>query len=249
MPRSRRWVGLAGTSGRHGEHAFAEYCADDPTRFAAFGVLPLPHVDASLAELERCLDTLGMVGINLGCSIAGRQIDDPALEPIFAELDRRGTTVFFHPIGDLLPGDLGAAYGLDWLVGAPFEDTLTALRLVLSGLSDRYSNAKYVIPHLGGTIPFLFARIHRRSPDLAASLGKLYYDTVSHATPALACTCEAVGPSRLLYGTDYPYGREELFFRCLDYLGDVGLDEDTLAGVRGGTAAELLGIRTAAHPR
>src|SRR5581483_6134765 len=50
-------------------------------RFAAFGCLPLPHVDAALAETAYCLDELGMAGLNLGCSVAGRPLEDPAFEP------------------------------------------------------------------------------------------------------------------------------------------------------------------------
>jgi aminocarboxymuconate-semialdehyde decarboxylase len=61
--------------------------------------MPLPHADAALKELERCLDTLGIRGVTLGCSIAGRQIDDPSFEPFFAELDRRRTVLFLHPVG------------------------------------------------------------------------------------------------------------------------------------------------------
>src|SRR5919206_358565 len=54
-------------------------------RFAAFGCVPLPHVDAALAEAERCLDRLGMLGITIGCSVARRPLDDPAFDPFFAE--------------------------------------------------------------------------------------------------------------------------------------------------------------------
>jgi 6-methylsalicylate decarboxylase len=56
--------------------------------------VPLPHVDAALKELERCLDTLGMLGVTLDCSIPGRQFDDPSFEPFFVELDRRRTVLF-----------------------------------------------------------------------------------------------------------------------------------------------------------
>jgi 6-methylsalicylate decarboxylase len=238
LPDLRR----AKTGARMANDLFAECCAAHDGRFRAFATLPLPHVDESLAEVSRCLDQLGMVGVNLGCSIAGRQVDDPLFEPIFAELDRRGTTVFFHPMGKFIGGDLGADYGLDWLVGATFEDTVTALRLTLSGLTDRYPNVNYVLAHLGGSVPFILARLHRRSPDLVAALGRLYYDTVSNTTSALSCACAAFGATQLLYGTDFPYGDEQLFYRCLDYLSEVGLEVDAVRGIRGNTAARLLGL-------
>ena len=50
-------------------------------RFAAFATAPLPHVDAAIDEVGRALDTLGMLGVNLGTSVAGRPLDNPAFEP------------------------------------------------------------------------------------------------------------------------------------------------------------------------
>ena len=57
---------------------YADVVRRYPGRFAAFGSVPLPHVDAAIAEAERCLDTLGMLGINTGCSVDGRALDDEA---------------------------------------------------------------------------------------------------------------------------------------------------------------------------
>src|SRR5581483_12020677 len=106
--------------------AFAALCRQYPGRFAAFASLPMPHVEAALAEIARCLDTLGMVGVTLGCSVLGRQLDDPAFEPLYAELDRRGSVLFLHPVG-AGAGPGSADYGIRWMVGAPVEDAVAAL--------------------------------------------------------------------------------------------------------------------------
>src|SRR5262249_49492716 len=85
---------------------YADVCRRYPAPFTASGAIPLPHGDAAVAEGERCVGSLGMVGITLGCSIFGRPLDDPAFEPFWAELNRRGTVVFLHPIGmGVLEGD------------------------------------------------------------------------------------------------------------------------------------------------
>ena len=127
-----RWLGLdwdegvevGGPNGPYRQSERMDIYADVarryPERFAAFGCVPLPHVDAALGEVERCLDTLGMVGITTGCSIEGRPLDDPAFEPFWAALDRRGAALFLHPMGVGFGGEL-KPYGLDWLVGALFE--------------------------------------------------------------------------------------------------------------------------------
>src|SRR5581483_6993074 len=188
-----------------------------PGRFAAFGSVPLPHVDAALAEAERCLDTLGMLGINTGCSVAGRALDDPAFDPFWAELDRRGCVLFLHPMG--VGGPCQDKYNLPFMVGAPFEDTVAAVRLVLGGVTTRYPNIRVSVPHLGGTLPFLMARIDGapnrggagRSPDaqidgaITPHLRRMWYDTVNHDPQALRCAIAAFGPDRLLLGSDFPY--------------------------------------------
>jgi hypothetical protein len=80
----------ATSAAKLGNDLFAEVCTRHGGHFAAFAALPLPHIDAALFELTRALDDLGMLGVNLGCSVAGRPLDDTAFAPVFAELDRRG---------------------------------------------------------------------------------------------------------------------------------------------------------------
>lgn len=63
-------------------------------------MLPLPHVDAALAELDRVFDAPGVVGVGLTTSVAGRALTDPAFAPVWQELDRRGTVIYLHPDGD-----------------------------------------------------------------------------------------------------------------------------------------------------
>lgn len=191
-----------------------------------------------------CMPTAAIpsvVGFTIGCSVAGRQLDDPVLEPVLAELDQRGSTVFLHPVGqDDTPWLAG--HNLTWLVGAPFEDTAAALRLVLSGVPARYPNLRFIVPHLGGTIPFLLARVTRKGADeIITGLRGMNYDTVSGSAEALTCARHAFGVGRLLFGTDYPYCDEPKFRHHLSYLSDTGLDTAELAQITGGTTAALLG--------
>src|SRR5215207_1945892 len=143
---------------RLGNDIYADACRGYDGRFAAFGTVPLPHTYAAIAEASRCLDELGFKGITVGCSVAGQQLDEEAFEPFFAELDRRGAVLFLHPQG--VGGGPGSQdFGLNWMVGAPFEDTIVALRLVFSGLTSRFPNMRVIVPHLGGTLPFLMQRL------------------------------------------------------------------------------------------
>jgi aminocarboxymuconate-semialdehyde decarboxylase len=235
---------------------YADVCRRYPTRFAAFGAVPLPHVDVALAEVARCLDTLRFVGITTGCSIAGRPLDAPEFEPFWAELDRRGCVLFLHPMGVGFGGEL-EAYGLDWMVGAPFEDTVAALRLVLSGITTRYPRIRVIVPHLGGTLPFLMGRIGRHTAaerqragqpavqfegTLRDNLRRLWYDTVNHEPTALQCACAVFGTDRLLVGTDFPYAVGDRFRHCTRYIAEAGLPPAETEAILGGTAQALLGL-------
>ena len=52
------------SAARLGNDLYAEVCAQHGGHFAAIAALPLPHVDAALAEMTRALDDLGMVGVS-----------------------------------------------------------------------------------------------------------------------------------------------------------------------------------------
>jgi aminocarboxymuconate-semialdehyde decarboxylase len=241
---------------------YAELCAQYPARFAGFGTVPLPHVEAALAETARCLDEFGMLGITLGCSVAGRQLDDPAFAPFWAELDRRGTVVFLHPQGVGCGPDT-RDFGMAWLVGAPVEDTAAALRLIMAGMLDRYPGVKVIVPHLGGVLPFLAQRIadltahsvaRQRAQDQAPAIQgpprayfrRLWYDTVSSHPAALRCACETFGADRLLLGTDFPYLAGPQWAPLVRYVEEAGFSAEDTAAILGGNAEALLGLGAAA---
>jgi aminocarboxymuconate-semialdehyde decarboxylase len=233
---------------------YAAVCRAHGDRFSAFAALPLPHVDAALAETARALDTLGMVGVTLGCSVAGRPLDDPAFTPLFAELDRRATLLFLHPVG-ACPDPLMADFGLAWMLGATVEDSVAALRLVFSGLTSRYPRLQIIVPHLGGTLPFLLRRLddsvdgHRPGAPARAfeglpssALRRLWYDTANGHPAALRCACESFGADRLMLGTDYPYRRGANLEHAVGYVDASDLATQDAEAIRGGNAAALLGL-------
>ena len=75
----------------------AQLVQSRPDRFGSFASLPLPDVDGALEELSYALDVLKLDGVLLFSNVQGMYLGDSRLEPVFAELDRRGATVFVHP--------------------------------------------------------------------------------------------------------------------------------------------------------
>jgi predicted TIM-barrel fold metal-dependent hydrolase len=75
----------------------AEAVRDEPGRFGLFASLPLPNIDAALAEIAYSLDELQADAVVLMSNYHGTYLGDPALEPVFKELARRRAVVFVHP--------------------------------------------------------------------------------------------------------------------------------------------------------
>ena len=235
------------SAARLGNDLYAEVCAQHGGHFAAIAALPLPHVDAALAEMTRALDDLGMVGVSLGCSIVGRPLDEAAFEPLFAELDRRGAVLFLHPVGRGC-GSLLEGFDLNFPLGAPFEDTVAALRLILAGIVDRYPRLRIIVPHLGGTLPFLLERLdgslaERTQYKPSEYLKRLCYDTVNGSRAALRCARDAFGADRLLLGTDFPHLAGPRFEQCVSYIEQSELASEEKSAVLDRNAQSLLGLR------
>lgn len=187
--------------------------ARDP-RFSGLATLPLPDVDAALAELAYALDELRLDGVMLLSNVAGAYLGDPALEPLLAELDRRGAYVFVHP--GFPPYALPLAHPV-WLYEFPFDTVRALANLVYTGGLERHRRIRFQIAHLGGAAPMLAHRIASladREPELAREspagaveyLRRLYYDTgLADNAPALAATRALTSLDHIVFGSDWPY--------------------------------------------
>jgi aminocarboxymuconate-semialdehyde decarboxylase len=218
---------------------YAQLVTDHPLRFEAFGSLPLPHIQESLAELTRCLDDLHFVGISLATSVLGKSLGDPTFDPVYAELDRRAAILFIHPAGLACGSAEIRAEGLLWPLGGTAEDTLCAVQLMTSGFTEKYPRVRCILPHLGGTLPFLMHRLERiiraKLPDkaaLASFTKKFWYDSVNGFGPALRCACEVFGADRIVLGSDYPFFRDDDYQWQVDYLASSGLSEADVTAIR-----------------
>jgi 6-methylsalicylate decarboxylase len=220
-------------------------------RFRAFAVLPMPHLEASIAEIGRALDELGMVGIALNTSVGGHALVDPGYEPVFAELNSRGAVLFLHPAGNNACSPLIGDHHLTWMVGAPVEDTISIMQLITHGIPVRYPNIKIINSHLGGALPMLLRRVDnlyqreaRETPEApSVSARRMWYDTVGHGhVPALRCAIDSLGADRLLLGTDYPYENNFAFLRAIDYINDPQIDPDAARAILDQNASALFSI-------
>jgi predicted TIM-barrel fold metal-dependent hydrolase len=229
---------------------YADLAGRYPDRFAALVSLPLPHVDASLRELERGMDELGMVGAAMNCSVFERSTVESEFEPLYAELDRRGAMLFFHPIGSGICSPFITQYGLSGAAGTSMEDATIVLHLIVKQIPTRYPRIKIVISHLGGLIPMLLQRLDHQltpaHPDLpeppSVTARRLYYDTVGHGShAALLCAWKAFGADRLVPGSDWPVLlAHESYAQTIHWVEDAGLPTDDVEQILRRTAPTLL---------
>lgn len=226
-----------------------------PTRFSAFGALPLPHVDAAVDEATRCLDRLGFAGVAIGCSAAGHPIDGPDFDPLWSALNDRSAAVYIHP-GAAIDGIVGGTeFHLAPDFVSPAEIAVAASRLVIAGHLDRYPNVKVILATTGGSLPFFARRFDRgfrqddaeryqRLGGFMPHLSKFFYDTSVLEEPLVLSTALGiVSPERLMMGSDYARPGVTSAAAVAYVMAATELDAVDRAGILGLNALRVLGPR------
>lgn len=192
---------------------FAELCQKYPRRFIGFASVPLKHPEDAIKELHRAVKDLGMKGVVLGSNIDGKHLHSEEFWPFYEEVARLDLPIFIHPMVPARP-EMWADVPLVPFIGFVMDTTVTVSKMVLSGIFEKFPSLTMILPHLGGTLPFLFGRIDMGFgsyfkglvPKLPTEyLKRFYYDTVSFYQPALMCTYLAVGADQMVLGSDYPH--------------------------------------------
>jgi aminocarboxymuconate-semialdehyde decarboxylase len=215
-------------------------------RVYGLAVLPLQDTEAALRSLDHAA-ALGLHGVCVFSNIAGRSIAADDVWPVYGRAEELRLPVFLHPTRSFREERV-LAFDLERPLGYMFDTSFAAVSLIVGGVLDAFPGLRFVLPHLGGTLPYLVGRLdtyrrgvlwnHLERP-FDSYLKRFYFDTVS-ATPGALTLAMAVGdPERLLFSTDYPYwpaGEALEFVRA-------HVPHDLLDGVCHRHAEELLGIK------
>jgi aminocarboxymuconate-semialdehyde decarboxylase len=203
-------VGLAAARAINDE--IAGMRADWPDRFLGLATLPLQDPAGSLRELDRAM-AAGLSGFAIGTHVAGRDLDDPALRPVFRLASDLGCVVLCHPAQPRAAGAMRRFY-LSNVVGNPLETTLAFTSLVLGGVLDEAPGIRICFVHGGGYITAAIGRLGhaytvRRevagsTQPPAAYLSQVYFDSLTHDPDGLVDLVRKVGADRVLLGSDYP---------------------------------------------
>lgn len=232
--------------------AFAKVTSERRGRFIALATLPLCDPAASVAEFRRAVETLHMPGAMVFSNVNGIGLDDERFWPVYEAANDRQAVMMIHPT---YPVGVEAMreYWLMPLNGFLFDTTLAASKLVFSGVVKRFPRIKWVLGHLGGTIPYLAERLdrgwrafkecrtHIDEPPTAYLKRHFWYDTVNFAQGPLKLAIEFAGAERILAGSDYPHmiGSIPLMKEAIMALPVSDADK---AGILGGNATRVLQV-------
>jgi len=203
----------------------AEQVAARPDRYVGMTTAAPQDPDWSAREIERGARELGFKGVQINSHTQGEYLDHPKFDPIFRALADTGQPLYIHPatppdsmIGPMLEAGLDGA-----IFGFGVETGLHLLRLIVSGIFDRYPDLQIMVGHMGEALPFWLYRLdymHRASvrsqryafmKPLRKTIPEYLRSNVLITTsgmawaPAILFTQQVVGEDRVMYAMDYPY--------------------------------------------
>lgn len=201
----------------------------NPGRFGFFASAPVPDISRAEAELVYALDELQADGLVLETNTDGVYLGDPRLDPLYAQLDARGSTLFIHPT----TAHGGEAMALGYprpMLEFPFETTRAVTQMILSGVLERFPAMRVIVPHAGAALPILANRIELLLPFLAEggdtpppsvkdALRRLHFDLAGAPVPELLTALLSVTElANVHYGSDFPFTPLEPAARLADIL-------------------------------
>ena len=214
---------LAIETAKRANDILARHVQRHPQHFNGFAALPMQDPTVAAEELNRCVKELGFKGalVNSFSQRQGRSgpiyYDLPEYLEFWNHVQELGVPFYLHPRNPLPDPRYD---GHPWLIGSPWsfgeETALHALRLMASGLFDKYPRLNIILGHLGERIPYDIARLEHRlkqRPDCPARkpfshyLSNNFFITTSghFRTQTLLAAMSEISADRILFAVDYPF--------------------------------------------
>jgi aminocarboxymuconate-semialdehyde decarboxylase len=235
--------------------AFNDACAAAhrkyPRRFLGTIMLPMQSPELALQELERAAKLPGMCSVYMAMHINGKNLDEKSYWPVYEKIEALGLPLSLHPVNPCCIERM-RNFHMRNLIGNPHEAAIAAAALIFGGVLDDFPKLEVVLPHAGGSFPWLIGRFdngvasrhelgHMKQPA-SAYLRRFYYDTISHNPQIMRFLMQMVGSDRIVIGSDYNfdagYSRPVAF---VDEIPDLTKHERSL--ILGDNAAEVLKLK------
>ena len=226
-------------------------CDSEPNQFIGLGTIPMQNTNLAIQEMDRCINTLKLPGIQIGSNINGKNLNEEKFLPIFEHAEKIDCSIFIHPWEMMGQADM-KKYWLPWIVGMPAETSRAICSIIFGGIFEKYPKLKIAFAHGGGTFPFTIGRIdhgYKMRPDLCAIdneilpssyLKHFYIDSLVHDHESLQFLLDKFGANQIALGSDYPFPLGELHPGKM--IEEMELSNIIKQRILAGTALEWLGI-------
>ncbi|MCF6390956.1 amidohydrolase family protein [Mycobacterium sp. MBM] len=260
---------LAGREGTDLAYRLNKMIADGPMsnypgRYQAYATLPLQDPAAAADELERAVREDGFVGAMTNGFVGRRFLDHQDFEPVLARAEALAVPIYLHPgfpptevfdiyyrierpgFNDEYQDYIFSGSGYGW-----HQEVLTqSLRLIMTGVFDRFPKLQMIIGHMGEGLPFYYDRIvedlgESTEGSLNRPVGQYFTDNFWFTTSAffqnelLHLLLKHISEDRLMFATDYPFADMK---EGTDWFRAVDLPRETKEKIAFRNAEKLFGI-------
>jgi len=176
------------------------------------GVCQLPQspgvpIENSINELERCVNELGFVGLNLnpdptGGWWTGPPLTDRSWYPMYEKMVELDVPAMIHVSGSANKNfHATGAYYIN-------ADTTAFMQLIQGDLFADFPDLRLIIPHGGGAVPYHWGRYRGlgdmlKKPALAEHvMGNVYFDTCVYHQPGINLLFDVIDVDNILFGSE-----------------------------------------------
>jgi 5-carboxyvanillate decarboxylase len=212
---------IAGTLARLSNDRLAEIVRRQPKRFAALASFAPQDPRAAAKEMERAVNTLKLNGFIVNSHTENAYLDQPRFWPILEAAQGLDAPLYIHPRA---PSDGMAEPFRDYRTEGPVwgygvETGTHAVRLMLSGVLDRFPRLRIVLGHMGEALPFWMWRLDFMGAPGARAAGRpnqlkpseyfkrnFAITTSGLEDPlALRFCIDKLGIASIMWAIDYPF--------------------------------------------
>jgi len=188
----------------------ARVCGLYPENFV--GVCQLPQspgadLKASIRELERCVNELGFIGLNLNPDPSGGMwnsapLTDKFWYPIYEKMVELDVPAMVHVSSSCNPNfhATGAHY-----INA---DTTAFMQFIQADLFRDFPTLRFIIPHGGGAVPYHWGRYRGLAQDMKrplleeSVLKNVFFDTCVYHLPGIELLLKVIPTENILFGSE-----------------------------------------------
>ena len=219
-----------------------------PNRFIGMAMLPMQAPALAVEEAKRAAKLPGIRGVYMATHVNGKNLDEKEFWPVYEQCEKLGLPIFLHPVSPVGKERM-TKFHLGNFLGNPYESGIAAASLVFGGVMDAFPKLDVMLPHAGGTFPWLIGRMdhgttvraeckHMTQPP-STYLRRFHYDTITHSDPILMNLIQLVGVDRVVMGSDCP--ADMSYTRPVDVVERLQeLSSNERDAIVGGNAARLL---------